>query len=200
MSTQITTEILSQLVPIEQSPNDYSLTRQPPTWVTTGDAIPTADYVWFSDVNRKAVLNLLQGAQVAMRHQWQNQIVQYQEAVIELFNKDRAEHTQWQIAHNTHYSGRCFRHFKPADFDKARFTIQDSGWNTRFNWVYQRIEDFNRLIPPHALRALAVLDEAKIKPQQYWVADKVEMYHTRIIDPILYAQFGFWLVAIAEWA
>ncbi len=164
------------------------------------------EYPWFNHGNRQQALQLLQGATIACQHGLTTQLQLYKGELVKVVTKDQADRTAALVSRQMRYKGFCYYHPPAERYLPQTFSvpIEQRGYGAQQQWIYQRLHDFAKLIPPRALQALTVLDEAGIVPDGYWVADKVEIQPRyslppRSLDPVLCAQFGCWFVGLAEW-
>ncbi len=147
------------------------------------------DFPWFDEANRRETMDYLLAKKFAEAQHLYHQIAHYKQQVIKFVTKDMADRVLALVASEFGYSGPRYYHpdGQPVP-DKAPF------WPVVGVplWRYQRIEDFERLVPPGALAARALLERAGICPQAYWVSEKYG-------DLNLSAQFGRWFAAIYAW-
>jgi hypothetical protein len=155
-------------------------------------------YSWFSQQNQHQALDYLEGLLFLSQQQLIYQEQLYKQQIIEVIAKDMAERTGALVASRTGYNGRIYYQAEPIPatrFETPRFRSDTHG----YQWVYTSIECYAALIPPQAVRAMALLQQAGITPGRLWVGDLQEIRMRRSVDPVLCAQFGPWFIAIAEW-
>lgn len=154
-------------------------------------------FAWFSEANQQEALQHVQAAVIAAEQSLSRQVIlQIQQAQL-IVLRDLADRVQALVLQQAGYRGRrhCYRYSVSDSF--IVYETDETGTNCE--WHYTRIQNFERLIPPQALAALALVEQAGLHPQAYWVADKRRRATRVNLDPILSAQYGPFFVAIAEW-
>jgi hypothetical protein len=154
-------------------------------------------HVWFSEVNRQEAMEHIRAAMIAYEHNLSYQIALHVQEAQTITARDVADRVQNVVAKRFGYRGP--RHYYASHGSEPFVVREVDKDHTRYEWHYMRIEEFERLIPPRALAALAFLEKAGLSPQAYWVADKRRQATQTSVDPILAAQYGPWFVAVAEW-
>jgi len=168
----------------------------------------SCQYTWHDKRNQQQAQKILKGALIAHQHQYYQQTHLYKQQLFHLITKDMAAAAQAAIQQHP-LSYKNFLYWYPHEELTSgwQFTvpIQARGLSQQhFEWLYVPIEKFARRIPLHALEILELLEQRKLTPQAFWVADKVEIRHRglserRSLDPILCAQYGHWFLGIAQW-
>lgn len=161
-------------------------------------------YCWYTSSLKAQALEVMEALILAYEIQLPVQIRLSQEQLINLVTQDMAARFHYMAKEGLGYTGsiqvepygqfrshsdRSFR--IPITTDRAR----------RTEWVFDSLEEFRRQIPLHALKAITMFRDQGLKPDAYWVADKVQtvIAAPRSLDPILCAQFGHWFAGIAMW-
>lgn len=155
-------------------------------------------YAWYSRKNRQEAMTYVSALLFVVQQQLPKQELLYQQKVIEVIAKDMAEHTGALVARATGYTSPLYYQpepIQPPQFQTPMF-LYEKRW---YQWTYTSIEQYGALIPPQALRAMALLQQAGITPERFWVGDLHEVRPRRSVDPVLCAQYGPWFIAIAEW-
>ena len=170
------------------------------------------EFHWFCDENKQAAISLFESLRIAFQHDLPRQIELYQQQLLDSFAQDLAACTQWLVSTQLGYNGPSYTYPRlPLPEEKFWVPIPNGAGSPQYLWVYDRLEDFPKLIPPSALHVLPLLESEGISPQAFWVADLLPYVPARFssphrshsprqsLDPVLSAQFGRYFVALAYW-
>jgi len=199
--------------------SSLSTTNEQPTTLTLANTIsiqPTLsepqqevmaafdEELWFNGNHKAEARQLLEGALIAYQHRFDGQVQLYKNAFVNLAWKDVTGRVRGLLSTQLKYSGLVYTLPDNLDLPTRVFSVPidaTAGSSVRYEWQYMPLNEFNRLIPPHALKALSLLEQNGISPMAYWVADKIQVsVSTRVsVDPLLVIQLGRNFCAVAEW-
>ena len=159
---------------------------------------------WFNSNYKTEARQLLEGALIADQHRFDGQVRLYKNAFVDLAWQDTTARTRSLLSSHLKYSGLLYRLPDNLDLPTRTFSVPidtTAGSSVRYEWQYMPLSEFNRLVPPHALKALSLLEQNGISPMAFWVADKIQVsVSTRVsVDPLLIIQLGRNFCAVAEW-
>jgi hypothetical protein len=159
-------------------------------------------HTWFSPTNRAEAEQYLQGACLAYKMQLPHQIGHYTAKLVEVYTRDMADQTSALVSSLP--GSTTFRHFEADHNPQYQFTftipIASEWWGVQMEWLVCPLVEFPKMMPVHALQAVSLLEQARIVPDGFWVADKVEVVQRVSLDPILCCNFDRWFVGLAQWA
>ncbi len=156
-------------------------------------------YPWNYVQNQAQAMAYQHAFRVALRHGATTQAELYKKQLITLVCKDVAEYSSALITRHTGYVGNLYQHTGNMNVHTAQFYSPPFRRGLQAcEWHYMLLNGYPDWIPPHAMVALDVLDQAQVPTQKLWVA-RLEKQRTPLPDPLLCVQFGPWFVAIAEW-
>ena len=159
-------------------------------------------YEWFSGENEREFLDHATGWFIAWQHGLKKQFFPYKVKIIEILAKDMADRVTFLGAQELNYGTLWFKHTNYRLQDLEEFSEYHppvrSISKTR-KWRFRHLKDFDKMVPPHALEALVLLDTHQIVPDSLWVAEEETPRQTSRPDPFLCASFGPYVVALAEW-
>lgn len=163
-----------------------------------------SNYCWYSLDNKTQALEFMTALLLAIDMHLPTQAHLNQAKVIDSLTKDMAERFYGWAVQRLAYRGSIeVVHIARPNFqanEVFRVPIEQH-WDSRIDWVFHPIEQFSQHIPLPALKAMMLFREEEVRPDAYWVADKVEtvIQRPRSLDPILCAQCGNWFAGIAMW-
>jgi hypothetical protein len=166
-------------------------------------------FAWFSQENKQTAFEHMEATLLADRLQLWQQVQFNMAELIRYVTKDVAERVCALAAEQSGYRMSCSYHPTVSESAQTfKVPIGSTTSNTRLEWVYERVEHFDKMMMPlRALQAMIMLEDFGLVPPAYWVADKIETQiflspspQRRSLDPVLYAQYGHWFAGIAEWA
>lgn len=160
-------------------------------------------YVWHDKQNQQQAQQILRGALIAHRHQYHRQVSLYKEALFKVVTNDMAVAARAVIQqHPRSYKNFLYYYPDEEPIPEWEFSVpsQTRGLTLHsYEWCYVPLDQFHDLIPLHALEILEILEQNRLTPQAYWVADEREIVRQISVDPVLCAQYGRWFVGIAQW-
>lgn len=169
-------------------------------------------YAWYTPEHKRVALQYTTALVHSSQMSLPRQVALNAQQVIYFLTKDLAERTHALAHYRMGYKGEITcRQYSIVAGRTFRDPVEITA-DRRVDWVFDPIEQFAKRIPLDALKAIKRLADARIVPEAYWVADKIETVIpkpvaapvapapiSRSVDPILCAQFGNWLVGIAWW-
>jgi hypothetical protein len=189
------------LVPATRYTSDAVIKALTQVWPTAVDPHAARLYqhgfAWFAEANQQEAFQHVQAAVIAAEQCLARQVTLQIQQAQTIVLRDLADRVQALVQQQAAYRG--LRHVYPYPVSDSFIVYESDETLTSYEWHYTSIQSFERLIPPRALAALALVEQAGLHPQAYWVADKWRTATRVTLDPILSAQYGPFLVAIAEW-
>lgn len=159
-------------------------------------------YCWYSTPLKEQALEVMETLLLAYVMRLPVQITLNQQKLINYVTQDMAERFYRMAQQRLGYDGSIqVEQYSHAQNHIFRVPIATVG-SKRTEWIFYPVADFREQIPLHALKAIALFRDEGLKPDAYWVADKVEtviVQAPRRIDPILCAQCGDWFAGLAMW-
>jgi hypothetical protein len=159
-------------------------------------------YEWFDPANRQEFLSYLRGLIFIRQHGGVgNQLRLYQAKLAERVAKDQVERVAGLVRQTLGYEGLKYHHPEPLPVGGFRVPIICTVTHHTVEsdyWQFRRLAVASQLVPPSALQAWALLEQAKVLPEALWVAEKRRAMRP-LRDPLLCVSFGRWVVAIAQW-
>lgn len=168
------------------------------------------EHAWYRPQYKWTALEYVEALALATQMSLPRQATINAHQAVHWLTKDMAERTRALAHYRLGYTGEItLRQYSIVAGQPFREPVETTA-DRRVEWVFDPIEQFAKRIPLDALKAIKRLTEARIVPEAFWVADKIETVIpkpvavpvapiSRSVDPILCAQFGNLLVGIAWW-
>ncbi len=136
-------------------------------------------YQWHNPENERDFAEYLEGLIFSHRHGLDKQVVLYKERVLDILTKDMAQRTQGLVAKGLGYNRDLY--YSASGPAQSMFSVPIRRYqqtvivnnhhtqqlDVKESLVYKPILQFDRMIPPQALRALTLLEGQGITPEAF---------------------------------
>ncbi len=144
-------------------------------------------YRWFSRANFKNAQNYYRALGVANRHEHHDQTNFFAEAIVDLYQRDRAERA-------SHSKGDD-EEPKRLEQLPSRITRQGEDYALRLSHI-----DRYRSIPHDIVAGVSKMYlQTQDPPDMLMLGKYVQRHRPALRDPIIYARYGNWFVKLGEW-